>query len=235
MLAIDHLAIWTAHRDRLAKRLVQLTGFPVLDGYAPEGVVRARGVRFVNDAFLDLHQVSPEPAAGEVLLGLRGSVDRIEALALQQAWGVRVGRWQGAEDGSPWSILSFRRNQGLLNKLFVIEYATEPAAWASPVFDKPLYRQEAPITGPSLRRIWLATSDLAASGAVLEALGFRPGREIISAYPPRNGRLYRGRDGDLVLCGGEADAVVRLDLGETDHVVAEPFGERLTLVAGETA
>lgn len=231
MLAIDHLAVWTAHRDRLAKRISQVTGFPVLDGYAPEGKVEARGVRFAGGAFLDLHQVSPEPAAGEVLLGLRGSVDRMEALAARRGWGVRVGRWQDAADGSPWSILSFRRNQGLLNKLFVIEYADEPRAWTSPVFNGPLYRRgnEPARGGAALSRVWLATRDIEASGAVLQALGFDRPREIFSPSAPKFGRMYLGPNCHLVLCEGAVEAVVRFDLAGAGHPLDEPFGECLTL------
>lgn len=234
MLALDHLAIWTSHRDRLATRLSALTGFPVLDGYAPGGRIEARGVRLASGAFLDLHEQDRE-APGAVFLGLRGSVDAAERLAADQGWGVRVGRWREASDGSPWSMLTFRRGHGVLNRLFVIEYALEPEAWASPVFNQPLYRSElAPRAGAALRRVWLAAADMAAAGAALEALGFTSAGEIASPFPPGTGRRYRGAAGDLVLSPGDADEVVRFDIDAPGPAEAEPFGERLTLVTGET-
>lgn len=236
MLALDHLAIWTAHRDRLAQRTSELTGLPILDGFMPEGRRIARGVRFAGGAFLDLHMVSTPEAAGEVFVGLRGSVDAVEAVAIAQGWGVRTARWQDADDGSPWSILSFRRGLGLLNKLFVIEYAEAPEAWASPVFDHPLYRLElAPATGPRLSRVWLRTKDVSASGRALEALGFVSAGKVRSAVAPGAASLYRGAFGELALFPGEDEAVVRFDVSGVEAApLAEPFGERLTVTLGET-
>lgn len=235
MVRLDHLAIWTAHRVRLGQRLSELTGHPVLDGFAPEGRTEASGVRFAGGAFLDLHDQQAAGGPGEVFLGLRGSVDAAEALASQQGWGVRVGRWREATDGSPWSMMTFRRGHGVLNKIFVIEYAEQEEAWASPVFNRPLYRMEAtPKAGAALRRVWLSAADSVASGVALEALGFAAAGDIASDFSPWSGRLYRGAAGDIVLCDGEADAVIRFDIDGAGPAAAEPFGERLTLTSGET-
>lgn len=234
MLALDHLAIWTAHRDRLVGRLAELTGLPELDGYAPEGRPVARGVRLAGGAFLDIHEVTPAPAAGQVFLGLRGSVGAVERVAAEQGWGVRVGRWQDAPDGSPWSILSFRRDHGILNAIFVIEYGP-PEAWTSPVFDHDLYRTGAsPAAGPRLARVWMQAADTARSGRMLEALGFEAAGDAASAFAPESGRLYRGTAGDIVLRPGADDRVLRFDLSGDGPAVNEPFGERLTLTRGET-
>ncbi|MDP3854679.1 hypothetical protein [Phenylobacterium sp.] len=235
MLTLDHLAIWTEQRDRLTRRLSDLTGFPILDGFAPEGRPVARGVRFVDGAFVDLHQVGDGQPAGQVLLGLRGEVDAVEALALRQGWGVRVGRWAEATDGSPWSILSFRRGQGILTQLFVIEYGPRPQAWASPVFDQPLYDPvNAAPQGAALRRVWLRTADPRASGAILEALGFVAAGQIASRLEPGVGRLFRGAAGDLVLTLGADEAVIRFDLDGPAPPSCEPITERLRLVVGDT-
>lgn len=235
MLQLDHLAIWTAHRERLARRASEVTDFPVLDGYAPEGRMEASGVRLAGGAFLDLHDQEAPGGPGEVFLGLRGSVDDAEALAARQGWGVRVGRWREVNDGSPWSMMTFRRGHGVLNTIFVIEYAEEEAAWASPAFNRPLYRMAStPSSGAALRRVWLSAAGIDAAGLALEALGFVPAGEVASAFAPGMGRLYRGTAGDLVLHPGEGDAVIRFDIDGVGPATAEPFGERLTLVMGET-
>lgn len=235
MLTLDHLAIWTEQRDRVARRLSDLTGFPILDGFAPEGRPVARGVRFAGGAFVDLHQVEDGQPAGQVFLGLRGEVDAVEALARREGWGVRVGRWTEASDGSPWSILSFRRGQGVLTQLFVIAYGPRPQAWASPVFDQPLYDAANTATqGATLRRVWLRTVDLEASGAILEALGFVAAGEIASRFEPGMGRLFRGVAGDLVLTLGAEETVIRFDLDGPAPATGEPITGRLGLVVGDT-
>lgn len=232
MLTLDHLALWTAERDRLVERLAEVSGHPALDGYAPEGRVAAQGVRFAGGAFVDVHEATPD-SAGHVLLGLRGDIDAAARLAAAQGWGFRAVGWREAGDGSPWSMLSFRRRQGLLSLMFVIDYAQEPEAWASPVFDRPLYRaSSAPASGASLGRVWLQTADLTASSRVLEALGFVAAGEVSSAYPPGEGRLFRGVAGDLVLAPGPDDGIVRFDL-DGPPPLAEAFGERLTLTVGD--
>ncbi|MDP3748492.1 MAG: hypothetical protein Q8Q88_15745 [Phenylobacterium sp.] len=233
MLALDHLAIWTEERDGLAARLSDLTGLPVLDGFFPEGRRVARGVRFAGGAFVDLHQV--DQSGGQVFLGLRGDVEAVERLAVREGWRVRSGRWREANDGSPWSMLTFRRDHGVLNRVFVIEYGPRPQAWGSPVFDQPLYDAgNAPAAGATLRRVWLSTPDPKASGQALEALGFAPSGEVETAFEPFAGKLYRGAAGDLVLAPGETEAVIRFDLTGPGPPMYGPFGERLVLTIGET-
>lgn len=233
MLALDHLAIWTEQRDGLAERLSELTGFPVLDGFFPDGRPAARGVRFAGGAFVDLHQA--EHPGGLVFLGLRGEIEAAERLAAREGWRVRSGRWREASDGSPWSMLTFRRDHGLLNRVFVIEYGPRPEAWGSPVFDQPLYdAANAPAAGATLRRVWLSTTDPEASGRALEALGFAPSEAVETAFEPFAGNLYRGPAGDLVLAPGETEAVIRFDLSGPGPPACEPFGERLVLTIGET-
>jgi len=207
----------------------------VLDGYFPDGRRVARGVRFAGGAFVDLHQVEPGQQGGQVFLGLRGEIEAAEQLAAREGWRVRSGRWREASDGSPWSMLTFRRDHGVLNRVFVIEYGPRPEAWGSPVFDQPLYdARKAPAAGATLRRVWLSTPDPGASGRALEALGFALSGDVETAFSPFLGKLYRGAAGDLVLSAGETDALIRLDLTGPGPPICEPFGEQLTLVIGET-
>lgn len=232
-LAIDHLAIWTEQRDGLAARLKELTGFPVLDGYFPDGRRVARGIRLAGGAFVDLHEI--DQPGGQVFLGLRGEIDLAERLAAREGWRVRSQRWREAGDGSPWSMLTFRQDQGLLNRVFVIEYGPRPEAWSSPVFDQPLYdAANSPDAGASLRRVWLSTRDPETSGRALAALGFAATGEVRTRFEPFAGRLYRGAGGELVLAPGDIEAVIRFDLTGPGPPAWEPFGERLALTIGET-
>jgi hypothetical protein len=234
MLLLDHLAIWAHERDTLVRRLAEFSGCPALDGYAPFGPPVARGVRLAGGAFFDIHQAEGEAPAGHVLIGLRGSIDKAERLATGQGWRFRVGRWRDATDGSPWSLLSFRRGQGVLSRLFVIDYATEPQAWTSPAFNRPLYRAPAPREGARLVRVWLQATDPDDAARVLMALGFTEAGEMDSAHPPSRGQLFRGVAGDLVLTPGTEDAIVRCDLDGPARARAEAFGEGLSIVVGES-
>jgi hypothetical protein len=227
MFEIDHIPVWTRDRDGAIERLAVATGLPVLEGFAPEGRRGARGVRFSNGPFLDVHQADAE---GGVLLGLSGDVGAGEALAARQGWRTRTAPRREEPDAEPWSILSFRRGQGVLATIFVIDYAKDPEAWTSTVFSGGLYHLSAG-QGPALRRIWLTAADSAQAGAVLEAFGFVAGGEARSSVAPGSGRIYRGRRADVVLAEGQ-DAVVRFDVDGEGPVRVVEVTPQLTAVVG---
>ncbi len=208
MFQIDHIPVWTRDRDGALDRLSAATGLPILEGYAPDGRRVARGVRFSNGPFLDVHEAEGE---GPPLLGLAGDVPAAEALAARQGWRARAALQREEPDAEPWSILSFRRGQGLLSSMFVIHYAKAPEAWTSPIFNGGLYHLPAG-EGPALRRVWVTADDVDEAGRALEALGFVPGAETRSSIAPFAGRTYRGSRADLVLASGE-DAVRALRRG----------------------
>lgn len=214
--------VWTADRDAALAALSAATGLPILDGYAPEGRLQARGVRFANGPFLDVHEA---PEHGPVFMGLGGRLADAEALAARQGWRTRVG----AGPDEPWDMLSFRKDQGLITQLFVIDYRLEQVV-DLPAFNKGLYHLP-PAGGPPLARVWIAARDLARAGADLVALGFEDGGAVRSDAAPFEGRLYRGARGDVVVCGGE-DAVVRIDV-PTERPLAEvALGPKLRAVVG---
>lgn len=222
MFAIDHVVVWTPDRDAALAALSSATGLPILDGYAPEGRLVARGVRFANGPFLDVHEA---PAEGAAFLALSGRVAQAEELAARRGWRARVG----AGPGEPWDLLSFRKEQGLLSQLFVLDYRPEQVT-ASPAFNRGLYHQP-PAGGPPLTRVWIAATDAARAGRDLAGLGFEAGGEVRSAAAPFEGRLYRGSRGDVVVFPGE-DGVVRIDV-PTDRALTEaPLGSRLRAVVG---
>lgn len=222
MFEIDHVVVWTADRDAALAELSAATGLPVLDGYAPEGRVQAKGVRFANGPFLDVHEA---PGHGPVFMGLRGSVAEAEALAARQGWRAKVG----AGPDEPWEMLSFRRGQGLLSQLFVIDYRLEQVT-GSDAFNRGLYHLP-PAGGPPLSRVWIAAADVERAGRDLAALEFAEGAKVRSQAAPFAGRIWRGGRADVVVCAGE-DAVVRIDV-PTDAPLAEvALGPKLRVVVG---
>lgn len=222
MFEIDHVVVWTAERDAAVEALAAATGLPVLEGYAPEGRLQARGVRFANGPFLDVHEA---PGQGPVFMGLGGSVAEAEALAARQGWRAKLG----AGPDEPWDMLSFRKDQGLLTQLFVIDYRLEQVT-GSPVFNRGLYHLP-PAGGPPLSRVWIAAADVDRAGRDLAALGFTDGGEVRSAAAPFEGRLYCGGRADVVVCAGD-DAVVRIDVPAEAPLVEVALGPKLRAVVG---
>lgn len=222
MFGIDHVVVWTPERDAVVEALSAATGLPVLEGYAPEGRLQARGVRFANGPFLDVHAA---PADGPVFMGLGGRLADAEALAGRQGWRFRVG----AGHDEPWDMLSFRKDQGLVTQLFVIDYRLEQVE-ALPAFNRGLYHRP-PAGGPPLARVWIAAADVVRAGADLGALGFEDSGEVRSAVAPFEGRLYRGARGDVVVCAGE-DGVVRIDAPTDGPLVEVALGPKLRAVVG---
>ena len=227
MLQIDHIPVWTADRDGVLKRLTHAVGLPILEGFAPDGHRVARGVRFSNGPFIDVHQAEME---GLALLGLSGELEGAEALAKRQDWRARAERPPDGPDASPWSMLSFRRGQGVLSLMFVIDYATDPDAWSSPIFNGGLYHHRAG-PGAKLRRVWLAAGDIVEAGRALRAMGFVQAGEARSSVAPHGGQTYRGGRADIVLTSGE-DAVIRFDVEAEGPLQIVQISSSLTAVVG---
>jgi len=215
MFDVDHVPVWLADRDGVLDQLASATGQPILDGYAPDGRRVARGLRFGNGPFLDLHQAETD---GWALLALTGSVREAQAIAAQCGWKARLT--PHVPGGEPWSILSFARGQGLLSALFVIEYATDAAAWTSPVYNGGLYHHPRG-AGVALTAVRLTTSDRSRADRDLRSLGFRPGA----------GGRYVGTKADLVLADGR-DAVVGVDIEGAGPCRPVALGPTLTAWVG---
>jgi hypothetical protein len=114
--------------------------------------------------------------------------------------------------------------------MFVIQYATDPEAWTSPIFNGGLYHRPAG-QGAALRRVWLTVADTNLADAALQALGFVPGGEARSSVAPGMGRTYRGGRADIVVAKGE-DAVMRFDVAGDGPLRTVQIGPRLTAVVG---
>lgn len=225
------MVIRALDRDGLAAKVVALSGRPLLAGYRagdPQGSV---GVRFANGPFLDIFGESATPAA----LILQGPLADLESLAAAKGWAFRSHRRAPITDPAqdqPWSMLMFRRGQGLLTQISAIEYADDPAPWRLPDFSGPLYPPDSPPdAGTRLRRVWVGAQDLPAAAGNLAALGFVAAGPVHSEFPPHDGTLYRGPRADLVLFSGP-DGVARLDIdGRELQRIA--LTADLALVAGE--
>lgn len=232
--AVDHIVIRTPARDQLVGLAATATGLPALDGYAEGGDLHSRGVRFAGGPFLDVFKAE----APSVALILRGRIEAVEALAAAQGWATRLVRREDRPAGSPafpWSMALFRRGQGLLTQISVIDYDPDPGAWASPDFDRALYPiRPPPGTGARLARVWLGATDRVRARRDLEALGYAPTGPVQSGFAPHEGELFRGVGTVLVLCD-RADGVVRLDVAADTgpaRVVALPGGPAMVLVEG---
>lgn len=228
---VDHVVIATPGRDALVEKVAALSGRLVLDGYRPGGEIVSRGVRFANGPFLDVFAQEAGPPA----LILQGPIAAMETLAAARAWGFRSHRREAIAnpaDDQPWSMLMFRRGQGLLTQISLIEYAADPAPWALPAFSGPLYPPDTPPDqGVRLRRVWLGAQDLGRAAADLMALGFTAAGPVQSAFAPHAGTLFRGPRTDLVLFAGP-DGVARLDIDGSAPQRVELTPE-LALVCGE--
>lgn len=206
---LDHVVISTSDRDAIVAQIATATGLQALRGYAEGGEAVSLGVRFANGPFLDIF-VSPEPSTALIV---QGTMDATEALATKQDWAARIGRRESTPESEiifPWSMAFFRRGQGLLTTIGVIEYATDPQAWVSDDFSGTLYKPGV-TTGSTLDRVWLATDDLTRAERDLKALGYEVDGELSSEFWPRQGLRFRGQGADLVLASG-ATGVVRLDI-----------------------
>jgi hypothetical protein len=207
--AIDHVVIQTPDREAFVAAVARAAGLPVLQGYSAAGVVQSSGVRFANGPFLDVFG-TPEPGTALILQGEVGAAER---LARAQGWAVRSvrkGQRPAEAPDFPWSMALFRRGQGLLTRVSVIEYDHESEAWAEPDFSGELYRQ-APEASARLTRVWLTTEDPARAERDLAAFGYVRAGEAGSGFWPHGGRRLTGPAADLVLVEG-LEGVARLDI-----------------------
>ncbi len=208
---VDHIVIRTPVRDAVVAMAADACGLPELDGFAEGGDLHSRGVRFAGGPFLDVF-TSDTPS---VALILRGAMDEAEQLAAAQGWAARILRREETPQGQPafpWSMVLFRRGQGLLTQISVIDYDPAPAAWASADFHRPLYPIQAPPqAGARLARVWMGAADMARAANDLEALGYRPTDAVRSAFWPHGGRRFQGLGTSLILFHG-VDGLLRFDV-----------------------
>lgn len=210
--ALDHVVIRTPDRDGLVAEIASAAGLQVLQGYATGAHVHSRGVRFANGPFLDIfHMETPATA-----LILAGSIDAVERHAEPLGWAARIDRREATppdQPAYPWSMAYFRRGQGLLTQISVIDYAHEAGAWADPDYSGDLYKPGMALdAAANLSSVWLSARDVGRAERDLAVLGYAFMDEVRSAYWPHAGRRLSGLVADLVLFEGPDDGVARLDI-----------------------
>ena len=220
---LDHVWLAAADRDAACARVAAATGLAVQDAWIPDGVVRSRGVRFAGGVFLDVHDLDAaggRPDAPATAL-LRGSIAQAEAAAVRRGWATVLQRAGDApaEARPPWSILLFRRGQGVISHLAVIEYEIDPKDSPVPQFATPLLALDsAPASGPSVRRAWIGRTPTPDEAADLDALGYAPA-----------GPAWRTEGGpELGLCDGAGVVRLEADGAAAARVTVGP----VTLVVG---
>lgn len=153
--ALDHVVIGSPDPEALAGRIAGASGLPVLRGWTPAAEVRSWGVRFANGPFIDVN------GDGLANLGLRGPIPELERLAARRGWRIKVlalDRPPAPYVAPPWSIAAFRKRQGALSAVFVIDYRAGDPAWAEPEFSGELFRA-APAGEARLERVILAAPE----------------------------------------------------------------------------
>lgn len=236
MFAVDHLAMWTADRDAILAGLAGPLGLPVLDGFSPGRRTVAKGLRFNSGVFLDLHGV-PDLPRSTALIGLGGAAGDAVELARAQGWKVRAdlrSEHPDPESTAPWSLVSFKKGQGVLSHLFVVDY--QPGAPTPADFDQPLHRKGEGVTaGTRLSAMWLRLRNRSEASGDLTALGAREPIKINSEFAPFEGDLYCFPGADLVLTpslDGE-EGVCRLDFAIASERAEIRLSCELTAVVGE--
>jgi hypothetical protein len=163
-LALDHVVIRVPDPDGLADSISEATGLPVLRGWTPGGERISRGVRFANGPFLDIFPAAePQPSP----VGLGGSVEAVHALGEARGW-----RLAGEQEAAafPWKLAAFKRKQGALSALFVIDYHREAEAWADEEFSGPLFDPASSQTGAA-RLVGVQITDSDPRREDIQALG----------------------------------------------------------------
>lgn len=170
---LDHIVVCTHARDDLVADLAKRSGLPILDGWAQGARLRSRGVRFGAGPFFDVFDWPEDKEPPHPLIAIEDQIGRIAALAEAQGWRYAIQRREDEpeETRPPWSTLSFRKRQGVLSRLFVIEYARvlrPPADYRGFLYDPDYGVREKSLFG----RVVMGAADPAIARAQLVALGW---------------------------------------------------------------
>lgn len=143
---LDHIVFRTARRDSIVEDITALSGLEPLIGYSEGSSIISKGIRFDNGPFLDIFPRSSEKDEFDPLLALGGNIEHVAKVAKRNGWRTVVQRSEDFDEmvRPPWSTLSFRRGQGFVSSLFIIQYEAVSKQSLSPSFSGPLYRRHTP-------------------------------------------------------------------------------------------
>lgn len=152
-------------------------GVAILEGYKAENGVYSAGVRFRNGPFVDVFDWPRNKPPFTPLLAFEGEIAKAQTVATKFGWDAQLQLRNHIphQHRPPWSILSFRRGQGPVSSVFVIEYEDAPEAWDVDVYRGPLYeRRNEPNGSFELNKVVINAADITEAALQLEALIGRP-------------------------------------------------------------
>lgn len=170
---LDHIVVRTPHREDVVRDLAARTGLPLLDGFSEEQHLRSRGVRFGDGPFFDVFDWPPERKPFSPVVAIEDEIARVAEIADAQGWANVIHRPEDApEPVRPhWTTLSFRRGQGIVSSIFVIQYVrvVRPATPYRGFLYDPDYgvREKA-----RFGRVVMGAADVNAAARALGALGW---------------------------------------------------------------
>lgn len=142
-MVLDHLVLRSPHRESLLADLTNRFQLSASEGFRDGDVVHSKGVRFGNGPFLDFFNWPKDKSYFVPLLALEGGLAKAQQVAVRYGWNTKLHSRSDipATERPPWSTLSFRRGQGLISSVFVIEYEDEPEAWLIDQYRGALYNR----------------------------------------------------------------------------------------------
>lgn len=144
-MTLDHLVLRTPHRSALLADIKSQFQLSTLEGFRDGAAGYSKGVRFGNGPFLDVFSWPKDKPSFSPLVALSGDLARAERIATRRGWSTKLHRRIDIPimQRPPWSTLSFRRGQGLISSVFIIEYEEAPEAWRGDQYQGALYKRNA--------------------------------------------------------------------------------------------
>ena len=172
-MMLDHIVLRSPNSAALLADLETQFGLKTLEGFKDDSGIRSKGVRFSDRAFLDVFNWPINKPPFTPVLALEGSVAQAEIIAQKQGWQTRLHRRLDipAEQRPPWSTLSFRRGQGAISSVFVIEYEEAPNAWRVADYQGDLYnRNKASPVDVELHDVAINCEDVSIGASQIDTL-----------------------------------------------------------------
>lgn len=172
-MRLDHIVLRSPNSAALLADLKNQFGLNTLEGFNDDSGIQSKGVRFSNREFLDVFDWPIDKPPFDPVLALEGSVAHAEIIAEKQGWQTRLHRRLDipVEQRPPWSTLSFRRGQGAISSVFVIEYEEAPNAWQVAHYQGDLYdRNKISPVDVKLLNVVIRCEDVSIGASQIDAL-----------------------------------------------------------------
>lgn len=176
-MILDHIVLRSPHREALLADLADRFALRLLEGYRTDNGAHSAGVRFRNGPFLDVFDWPRDKLSFTPLLALEGEIAKAQSVATKFGWVAQLHLRNDIpiQHRPPWSTLSFKRGQGLISSIFVIEYEDAPQAWHLDQYRGALYDRLSEPNGRSeLNKVVIRAADIPNAAAQFEALSGAP-------------------------------------------------------------